>query len=103
VALIGVEPKARLLEVLATMNAAMSRVNGFVARLTPYGLFAIVAVAAGTLRPKRSRMRVYNVSYVAVSLLVSLWVLPGLVAALTPVSASRMCSGGRATRSSPRS
>ncbi len=30
-------------------------------------------------------MRVYNVSYIAMSLLVSLWVLPGLVAALTPV------------------
>ena len=86
VALIGVEPKERLLEVLATMSAAMSRVNTFVARLTPYGLFAIMAVAAGTLEPEQlARMRVYNVSYVAMSLLVSLWVLPGLVAALTPV------------------
>jgi ABC-type amino acid transport substrate-binding protein len=45
-----------------------------------------VAVAAGTLRPEElARMRVYNVSYVAVSLLVSLWVLPGLVVALTPI------------------
>jgi Na+/H+-dicarboxylate symporter len=86
VALIGVEPKARLLEVLATTNAALARVNKFVAALTPYGLFAIVAVAAGTLRPEElARMRVYNVSYVAVSLLVSLWVLPGLVVALTPI------------------
>ena len=86
VALIGVERKDRLLEVLATITDAMGRVNGFVARLTPYGLFAIVAVAAGTLQPEQlARMRVYNVSYVAMALLVSLWVLPGLVAALTPL------------------
>jgi Na+/H+-dicarboxylate symporter len=86
VALMGVAPKARLLEVLGTANAVMARVNSFVGRLTPYGLFAIVAVAAGTLRLEElARMRVYNVSYVAVSLFVSLWVLPGLVAALTPI------------------
>lgn len=86
VALIGVERKERLLEVLGTMTAAMGRVNSFVASLTPYGLFAIVAVAAGTLQPEQlARMRVYNVSYVAMALLVSFWVLPGLVAALTPV------------------
>jgi Na+/H+-dicarboxylate symporter len=40
VALIGVEPKARLLEVLAPTNAALGRVNKFIAALTPYGLFA---------------------------------------------------------------
>lgn len=86
VALIGVERKERLLEVLATLTAAMSRINSFVAGLTPYGLFAIMAVAAGTLRPEElARMRVYNVSYIAMSLLISLWVLPGLVATLTPV------------------
>src|SRR4026208_2074529 len=32
-----------------------------------------------------SRLQIYLVAYVAVALLVSLWVLPGLVAALTPI------------------
>ena len=34
-----------------------------------------------------SRLQVYLVAYVAVALLVSLWVLPGLVGALTPIRA----------------
>ena len=33
------------------------------------------------------RLQIYLVAYVAVALLVSLWVLPGLVAALTPIRA----------------
>jgi ABC-type amino acid transport substrate-binding protein len=49
-------------------------------------MFAIAAVAAGTLALEDvERLQVYLVSYVGVSLLLSLWVLPGLVAALTPV------------------
>ena len=34
-----------------------------------------------------NRLQIYLVAYVAVALLVSLWVLPGLVAALTPIRA----------------
>ena len=57
-------------------------------RLTPYGLFAIAANAAGTLGLEQlGRLQIYLVAYVAVALLVSLWVLPGLVAALTPIRA----------------
>jgi Na+/H+-dicarboxylate symporter/ABC-type amino acid transport substrate-binding protein len=86
VALIGVQEKARLLEVLGTATRAMSRATGFVVALTPYGVFAIASVVAGTLSVEDlGRLQVYLISYIAVSLLVSLWVLPGLVAALTPV------------------
>jgi hypothetical protein len=57
-----------------------------VVRLTPYGLFAIAATATGTLNLEQvGRLQVYLVSYVVVALLVALWVLPGLVAALTPI------------------
>ena len=65
-------------------------------RLTPYGLFAIAANAAGTLSIEQlSRLQVYLVAYVAVALLVSLWVLPGLVAALTPIRARDILSESR--------
>ncbi|RPH61891.1 MAG: hypothetical protein EHM89_06495, partial [Acidobacteria bacterium] len=54
--------------------------------LTPFGLFAIAATATGTLNLEQvGRLQVYLVSYVLVALLVALWVLPGLVAALTPI------------------
>jgi Na+/H+-dicarboxylate symporter/ABC-type amino acid transport substrate-binding protein len=88
VALVGVERKERLLDVLQVARDAISRATRLVTRVTPYGLFAIAASAAGTLNLEQlSRLQVYLVAYVAVALLVSLWVLPGLVAALTPIRA----------------
>ncbi len=88
IALVGVERRERLLDVLQVAKDAISTATRFVTRLTPYGLFAIAANAAGTLGLEQlSRLQIYLVAYVAVALLVSLWVLPGLVAALTPIRA----------------
>jgi Na+/H+-dicarboxylate symporter/ABC-type amino acid transport substrate-binding protein len=87
-ALIGVERKQILLDVLGAAGEALARATRFVVQLTPYGLFAIAATAAGTLSLEQlGRLQVYLISYVLVALLVSLWVLPGLVAALTPIRA----------------
>jgi Na+/H+-dicarboxylate symporter/ABC-type amino acid transport substrate-binding protein len=87
IALIGVERKSTLMELLRTTSEALSRATRFIVGLTPYGLFAIAAVAAGTLNVEQlGRLQVYLIAYVAVALLVSLWVLPGLVAAVTPIT-----------------
>jgi Na+/H+-dicarboxylate symporter/ABC-type amino acid transport substrate-binding protein len=85
VALIGVERKQAALEVLAVVKDALSIATKFVVSLTPYGIFAIAANTAGTLNLEQvARIQVYLVTYVSVALLVALWVLPGLIAALTP-------------------
>ena len=87
-ALIGVENKQPLLDVLNTAVATVGRVARFVVRLTPVGIFAIAAHAAGTLDiAKVQRIEVYLISYVVFALLLALWVLPGLVSALTPIGA----------------
>ena len=86
IALIGVPHKQPLLDVLAVVSAAVSRATNFIVSLTPYGIFAIAAVTSGTLDlVALQRIQVYLLSYIAVSLLLSLWILPGLVAAVTPV------------------
>jgi Na+/H+-dicarboxylate symporter/ABC-type amino acid transport substrate-binding protein len=86
VALIGVERKQVLLDVLRVASEAVARATRLAVRLTPYGLFAIAANEAGTLDlAQLGRLQVYLVAYVAVALLVGLWVLPGLIAALTPI------------------
>ncbi len=86
IALIGLEHRERLLDVLEVAKNAIARTTRAVTRLTPYGLFAVAANAAGTMDVEQvSRLQIYLVSYVAVALLVSLWVLPGLVGALTPI------------------
>ena len=85
-ALITVPEKGRLLEVLAIAQSAVSKVTNLVVRMAPYGMFATGAVVAGTLSIEELQyLEVYLASYVVMALLVSLWVLPGLVAALTPI------------------
>jgi len=96
IALVGVEHRERLLEVLKVAKDAISSATRFVTRLTPYGLFAIAANAAGTLSLEQlSRLQIYLVAYVAAALLLSLWVLPGLVGALTPIRARDMLGASR--------
>ncbi len=87
VALVGVTGRDRLLEILAIVRRTLSEATSYVVRLTPFGLFAIAASAAGTLTfDQLERIQVYLIAYVAISLLVSFWLLPGLIAAVTPVS-----------------
>jgi Na+/H+-dicarboxylate symporter len=86
VALIGIERKAVLLDVLGVVSAAIARATRMIVQLTPYGVFALAATAAGTLQLEQvERIQIYLITYMAIALLVSIWVLPGLVAALTPI------------------
>jgi Na+/H+-dicarboxylate symporter/ABC-type amino acid transport substrate-binding protein len=86
IALVGVERKEALLAPLAVAAEAIARATRFVVGLTPYGLFAVAATAVGTLDFEQlSTIRIYIVTYVAVALLVALWVLPGLIWALTAI------------------
>jgi Na+/H+-dicarboxylate symporter/ABC-type amino acid transport substrate-binding protein len=86
VALIGVPNKRAALDVIAVVNNALERLARFIVALTPYGLFAIAAVVAGTFDPAQAaKLQIYLLAYVAMALLLAFWVLPGLVAALTPI------------------
>ena len=86
VALIGLERKQALLENLLLIERGLKRANQFAVSLTPIGLFAIAAQMVGTVDAAQfDRVRVYLIAYAAMSLLLSLWVLPGLVACLTPI------------------
>ncbi len=86
IALIGIEPKDGLLVNLTILNRAMAQVTQFVSRFTPIGVFAIVASAAGTMGLEElGRLQVYLVTYVAMALILGLWVLPALITSLTPL------------------
>ncbi len=91
IALIGIEGKNSLIDSLKVLTAALSKVTGFVVRLTPIGIFAIGASAAGTMSfEELGRLQVFLITYIAVALLVTFWILPGLVTALTPLSYSEV-------------
>ena len=87
VALIGVEKKQGLLETLSSLLSALTIITNFVVGLAPIGVFAIAASAAGTMNIEDlGRLQVYLVTYMAVTFVLTFWILPGLVAALTPLT-----------------
>jgi Na+/H+-dicarboxylate symporter len=95
-ALIGLPRKQALIDMLVIASEALGRVMRFVTTLMPYGVFAIVATAAGTLRiDEASRLQIYLSAYAMLSLLIALWVLPGLVSTLTPIPARAMFAATR--------
>ena len=95
-ALVNLDQRERLLDVLTVARNGIARAMRMVTRLMPYGLFAIAAHAAGTLDVQQlQRLQIYLLAYVSVALLVAFWVLPGLVATLTPIGARDMLRESR--------
>jgi Na+/H+-dicarboxylate symporter len=85
IGLIGLDGKESLLAPLRTWNQAIVRITGYVINLTPYGVFAIGAVTAGTMQPETlSRLEVYFIAFGVAALLLSFLILPLLVTAVTP-------------------
>ncbi len=85
IALIGVKKKHGLLDVLSATSETLMGVAKIVVRLTPVGVFAIAANATGTMTIEEfGRLQTYIVTFVMATLLLTFWVLPGLVAILTP-------------------
>jgi Na+/H+-dicarboxylate symporter/ABC-type amino acid transport substrate-binding protein len=85
-ALITLEQKQELLKALDTLTNALLKITQFVAKLTPFGVFAIAATAAGTLPLEAfQRLQVYIILQAAIALILSFWVIPRLISALTPL------------------
>ncbi len=85
VALMGIERKQTLLDALEPITEALGRITAFIVQLAPYGVFAIVAEAAGTMNPADIRgLEVYAIVYAVAALVLALWAIPGLVTVLTP-------------------
>ncbi len=92
-AVIGVPGKGNFLADLEVLTNALMVIAQFVARLAPIGVFALVGAAAGTLDIQElGRLQVYILTYIAAALLLSLWILPGLVSVLTSIPYRRVLS-----------
>jgi Na+/H+-dicarboxylate symporter len=87
IALIGYHDKEIILRVFAAATEVLGRITTFLVHtLAPFGVFAIMASAIGSMRfADLERLQVYLLTYVVTSLLLTFWILPGLVTALTPL------------------
>jgi Na+/H+-dicarboxylate symporter/ABC-type amino acid transport substrate-binding protein len=85
IALIGVDQRERVLVPLRVVNSAVVRITKWVINLTPVGVFAIVAVTAGSVTGEMlQRLEVYFIAFAAAALVLAFWILPLMVTALTP-------------------
>jgi len=84
-ALMATPEKASVIRGLRAAEEAIKRVNGFVIRLTPYGLFAIGAATAGTMTVDEfGRLRGYFLIFGLGTGIIGFVILPLVVSALTP-------------------
>jgi Na+/H+-dicarboxylate symporter/ABC-type amino acid transport substrate-binding protein len=84
-ALMGIEGKEPLLDFLDVISQALMRVNGYVVKLTPIGVFAMLASTAGTLTVEEfGRIQGYLLAYTLLVGVLTFWVFPSLIAAVTP-------------------
>ena len=85
VALIGIEDKKPLLDVLRIARDALTKVAKAVVYLTPIGVFAFAANAAGTLTVEQiGQLQVFFITFILVSVILTFLVFPLLVTSLTP-------------------
>ena len=85
-ALTGFEKKQILIEPLSLMAEVLSKITGIIARLAPYGVFALIAYTTGTMSfGDLARLQVYVVIMVTILSIIGLWLLPGLISSVTPL------------------
>ena len=87
VALISIRDKDTLLTSLGTLSDALMKIASFVGKLAPFGIFAISAAAAGTLKVEElSRLQIYLWAYLGAWTVLTFWTLPAIVAWSTPLT-----------------
>ena len=85
VALMGIQDKDALIKVLSTSAEALVKITGIIVKLTPIGVFAISAAAAGTMTiDYLGRLQVYLISFNLAVLLLTFGILPLLLIPVTP-------------------
>ena len=68
------------------MCSGISRVNLFLIRIAPLGLFALTAAAAGTMRIEElSRLQAYLLIFIVASIVATFGALPLFVTSLTHI------------------
>jgi proton glutamate symport protein len=85
IALQGAQQKQTLLEIFDAVKTASVKIWGWIVRLAPFGVFALLASTAGTVRPDRlAGMVLYVVLYLLGAVILGLFVIPFVISALAP-------------------
>ncbi|HWQ19729.1 MAG TPA: cation:dicarboxylase symporter family transporter, partial [Methanotrichaceae archaeon] len=86
-ALIGDDGSSPFMGILTTLSEAFFRINRFLMRTFPIGIFVITAETAGTLTIERFiLLQVFLISLAVISFLLGLLVMPMMISSLTTFS-----------------
>jgi len=86
IAMQKIERKSALFEVLEAIQVASVTLWSWIVRFAPIGVFALFAVAAGTIEPSRlSGLLLYVALFLIGTLLLAFVVLPAVLAAFVPI------------------
>ncbi|QDV53663.1 cation:dicarboxylate symporter family transporter [Gimesia fumaroli] len=86
IALSSIPRREHLLDPLSVAVSALMRLNRFVVHLSPFGVFAIVAYAVGTLPfEKFGLLQAYLITYSVATIMITVGILPMLLSICTPV------------------
>ncbi len=90
IALMHIREKQSVLTLLDTLVEALTRMTGWIARLTPLGTFLIIADRVGTLQLVTvKQISTYLILYIFCICLLVFWVFPRIVGMLTSLSPSK--------------
>ena len=93
IALISMEEKKNFLSVLTVARDALTKIAKAVVYLTPIGVFAFAANAAGTLTiADIARLQVFFITFIIMCLVLTFLVFPLLVTSLTPFKYGQILS-----------
>lgn len=86
IALSSLSNREHLLDPLTVAVQALMRLNRFVVHISPFGIFAIVSYAVGTLPfEKFGLLQAYLITFSAATLILAVGILPMLISVCTPV------------------
>ena len=93
VALIGIKEKTSLLKALDIVKDALMRLARAVVYLTPIGVFAFAANAAGTFTIEQfAQLQVFLVTYISVTVILTFIMFPFMVSIFTPFTMRQVIS-----------
>jgi Na+/H+-dicarboxylate symporter/ABC-type amino acid transport substrate-binding protein len=90
IALMHIKEKQAVMSLLETLVDALTRITGWIARITPIGTFLIIAYQIGTIQLDTvKQVSTYLILFIASTLLITFWIFPRLLSMLTTIPSSR--------------
>ncbi|WP_076410700.1 cation:dicarboxylate symporter family transporter [Shewanella sp. UCD-KL12] len=87
IALISLDDKESLMKPMQLLGASFNKVTQYIVKLMPIGIFAMTAATAGTMDFEEfQKLQVYFAAHVVMTIILTYWVLPAILATFTPFS-----------------